>query len=251
MNRWTQSEIELLMERYSNEGPKALVSVLNRNLKTISKKAVSLGLKRSVAAGNISRANHWSFEQWSYSLGYVVGVYLGDGNIYIKPNQTAYFKLDVIDQDFCKATQYHLYQVTGLKGSIRESKQHHWIYRLCNKSFVYWLRDNFGGPKNKTIKLLPNMEANKGMIEGLYDSEGTVGNFSFNLRMSGDLLVIQTIFQQLEVRHPNQHKGVRPERWFPSLDFQGYSISNKEYTRIGLGTYINRKAVHGLIYKSI
>lgn len=252
MKRWTEDQINILIKQYQSKGPKLLVPILDRSLKTISKKARRLGLSRGVSRGNKHRANSWQFSSWTYDIGYIVGTYLGDGNLYIKPNQTAYFKLDVIDQDFCQAVSSKIKKEIGYSGSIvKSSKEGSWTYRICNKDFVYWLRDEFGGPKNKTIKLLPTIESNKGMIEGLFDSEGTVTRYIYNLRMTGGIKVVEKICQQLNIQHGPLHKGIKSETWQSPDSFQGYSISNKEYTKAGLGTYIKRKAKHGLVLKSI
>lgn len=111
------------------------------------------------------------------------------------------------------------------------------------------MRDEFGGPNEKRIRLLPNLETNKGMLEGLFDSEGTVTKYVFRLRMSGNLQPIQIVCKQLGIQHGPLHKGVCDEDWQSTPNFHGYSISNKEYTRVGLGTYIKRKAINGITYK--
>lgn len=249
-HKYSKQELELIIQNYSNKGPTWLSSQLGISMKTISKKARRMGLYRGQAKANKDRANSWQFTEWSYDLGYIIGVYLGDGNIYQVPNQTSYFRLSVVDKDFCEATNYKIKKVTGFEGNINfESSKQQWVLNFCNKDFCNWLIDNFGPAKYKQIKMLPTLEANKGMIEGLFDSEGTIDKTIFNLRISGDLSFLPIVCQQLNIIHGPLHKGIRKEKW-QSDNFFGYSISIKEYTKAGLGTYIKRKAINGLVYKN-
>lgn len=246
--KWSKEEIKILLDQYESNGPKSLESLLNRSMKSISKKAISLGLKRGIAAGNISRKNNWVFTEWSYDLGYIVGTYLGDGNIWTQENQVSYFRLTVIDKDFCEAIQSKIKTITGHSSSLKwiESRDI-WCLTFANKDFVDWLRNNFGGAKEKRIQLLPCKEANKGMIEGLFDSEGTVSKYTFCCRMSGNLKPIQyIIYKELGIEKGPLNKG---GHMLSHNDLFSISISNKEYTKAELGTYIKRKAKNGIRYK--
>ena len=246
--KYTPEELDLIYQNYSSEGPKWLGERLGLSLKTVSKKARRMGLYRGQVAANQKRKHSWQFKEWSYDLGYIVGVYLGDGNVWQVENSTSYFRLSVIDKDFCEATQDKIYKEIGVLGSIRPRKNNQYCLTICNVDFCSWLVKNFGPAKHKRIRLLPILEANKGMIEGLIDSEGSISKSSISLRMDGNLAIVQEICNQLHIQPGRGHKGVRQELW-QSPTFQGYSISIKEYTKAGLGTYIKRKAINGLCYK--
>jgi len=246
--KWTSEEEQILIESYSMIGPKVLAEQLNRNLKSVSKKAIKLGLSRGIAQGNSSRKNTWKFTNWSYDLGYIVGVYLGDGNIYTTKRNSSYFRLSVIDKDFCEAVQTKLKKLTGYSSSLKFNKERkQWTLTFCNRDFVEWIRINFGGANNKRQKVLPLKEANKGMIEGIFDSEGTVIRYSFIIRMQDNMASLQWIlFKQLGVTRGPSNKSGRKLNY---SNLYSVTVSNREYTRVGLGTYIKHKAKNGIIYK--
>lgn len=252
---YTVEEEQMLIRDYATLGPTILACRLNRDSKAISLKARKMGLSRGITAGAQLRKRPWHFEEWSYELGYVVGVYLGDGNIYVKPEGGGYFRLSVVDRDFCEAVQKKLLVLTGIAGSIKPipSKvptwSDKWVYTLCNKDFVAWLRDSFGGANEKRLVNLPSLEANKGMLEGLADSEGTVSRYSIDIRMKGDLSVLADICDSLGIKRGHRHVGVRDEQWYGDPSFRGYTISIAEFTRVGLGLHITRKAINGIQYK--
>lgn len=249
----TQDELLYIRNNYSDLGPTIIAKKLNKSMKYISKKAMQLGLYRGVANSNTARRNKWSFNNhWSYNLGYICGVYLGDGNV---NTNTDYFRLSVIDKDFAKATQFKLQNIVPFKSNIKLNKnKKQWRLDLCNTDFANWLVKEFGSANNKIIKLLPTLEANMGMLEGLMDSEGTHNQtYTLCLRMCADLILLETICNQLGIQRGPQHKGVRLQKWQhkskQGMDMYAYSISIKEWTRVGLGTYIKRKAKNGVIYK--
>jgi hypothetical protein len=248
MKRWTDKELLLLTTKYSEIGPKELSSILNRTVKSISAKAIQVGLSRGVEAGNRNRRNKWEFTNWSYDLGYIVGVYLGDGNIYTTSRNSSYFRLSVIDKDFCMAVSTKIIKTTGHKATLHFNKtKNQWILTFSNRDFVAWLRKTFGGPKKKRIPILPDIEANKGMVEGLFDSEGTVSKYNFRIRMQDEMKSLKWIlFNQLKIKTGPLNKGGHKTK---QNDLHSINISNREYTRVGLGTYIKRKAKNNIIYK--
>jgi hypothetical protein len=256
-----QEEIDFIAKNYMDMGPWKIADILGRTRSSITHKAYRLGLIRGVDKSNHERRNAWGFDgSWTYDLGYVIGTYLGDGNIYIPEDTHAgggYIRLSCIDKEFCEAFGSKITAITGLSGVIDKEKeaegnrQEQWRYRLCNKDIAQWFVDEFGGPKEKRIRLLPNIEANKGMIEGLFDSEGTIAGYQFTIRMAGNLEPVKEIFNMLGVKHNKRHKGVREEKWSPTEGMAGYSISIKEYIRLGFGTYIKRKAKNGIPYKGL
>lgn len=246
MSKWQQEEIRLLIEEYSRKGPKSLAATLGRTTGGVYAKAKSLGLSRGISAGNRSRRNKWRFTGWSYDLGYIAGVYLGDGNIY-QGGESNYFRLTSIDQDFCEATKHKIMMITGYQANIKyDTKRQQFRLVFCNKDFVDWLRKTFGGPRDKSIVVLPNKQANMGLIEGLFDSEGTVTKYSFCLRMQGNITpLLYIIFSELGVEPgPNNNSG----QTLKYNNLSSLTISNKEYTRVGLRTYIKRKSKNGILH---
>ena len=249
---WTKEEEKILFESYAIVGPKKLGESLNRTMTSVVSRASKLGLRRGVAASNHDRRNIWKFTEWSYDLGYIVGVYLGDGNIHINQH-CGYFRLGVIDKDFCEATISKLKKITGYNSSLKQyppkppGKYPQWLLTFSNRDFVRWLEKNFGGPKKKRISVLPTLEANKGMVEGLFDSEGTVLQYSSTIRMQDPMSPLKWIlFEQLGIVRGFHNKGGHKLKYH---NLYSLSVSNKEYTRVGLGTYIKRKAKHGIVYK--
>jgi hypothetical protein len=245
----SQEQKAFLIENYSQLGPKKIGELFNCPMKYISKIALSLGAHRGVAAGNIARKRPWDFTGWSYDLGYICGVYLGDGNCFRSHGHGDYFRLSVIDYDFCLNTLIKFKTLTGKEGSIKQHKDK-WTFTFCNTDFVDWLVATFGLAKNKTILYLPSLTVNMGMLEGFIDSEGTITKCSIKLCMNGDLKPVESICQELLIKRRATHGGITNENW-EGPNFKGYAIATKEYVRVGLGTYIKRKALYGIPYKGI
>lgn len=246
---WTKEEVDLLVSRYSSDGPVVLGRQLDRTMQSVCKKARKLGLSRGVSAGNNARKNSWEFSGWSYDLGYIVGVYLGDGNIYKgrTSRDAVYFRHASIDKEFCEATKDKIEQITGYSGSIKWVEQKkQYVFTFANRDFVEWLGQNFGWANNKRIQVLPSLEANKGMLEGLTDSEGTISKYTTIIRMKDNLYPIETICNMLGIAKGRMSKGNHLQK---STGLFMYSISNKEYTQVGLRTYIKRKAKNGILLK--
>jgi hypothetical protein len=208
---------------------------------------------QGVAASNRERRNKWEFKNWSYDLGYLVGVYLGDGNVYLVENQTGYFRLSSIDKDFCSAVQKKILSLTGYNSSIHwyESRRQ-WVLSFCNSDFARWLVKTFGRAKKKRIKTLPSLEANKGLIEGIFDSESTVIKYTTIVRMKGNLDPIRKVLkEQFKIRIGDKNISMKSRACsiINGDRLDRISISCKEYTRMGLGSYIKRKAINGILYK--
>lgn len=260
--RLTSSQLSFLKNNYSKLGPKAIAIRFAERPAYISKVARKLGLYRGIAAGNTSRKNIWIFnDKWTYDIGYLIGVYLGDGTVYVKDNRAQYFRLTVIDKDWTQSVQSKIKDLTGMDTSIVKRKKRkattkpQYCMTFANKDFASWLIGEFGCANNKIIRVLPTKEANKGMLEGLMDSEGThCKGYTLSLRMCSDLEPIQSICDDLGIIRGPQHRGIRIQNWHKKSSKQqvpmyAYSISIKEWTRVGLGTYIKRKAKHGVLYK--
>ena len=85
------------------------------------------------------------------------------------------------------------------------------------------------------------------------DSEGTNQKYNLCIRMCSYLQPVVDICNQLKIQPGRNHKGIRLQKWHPKsragINLYGFSISIKEWTRVGLGTYIKRKAKNGIVYK--
>lgn len=253
---WTQEELTYLINHYAVMGPKSIGLVLERPMKQVSKKAMKMGLWRGAKAARQLTRNKWQFENWSYELGYILGVYLGDGNVWITKSG-GYFRLNVIDEDFALATKHALEKVSGYSATIHkypartERNQEQFCVRLCNMDFIEWLVGCCGKAKQKRIPVLTDLDAIKGLLEGFSDSEGTMTDTSIMIRAYMDLEPLSTMMWQLDINRLYKW-GVRDGRvkvnqshlYSENLGehMRGISVSTREWSRAGLGTYIARKA---------
>jgi hypothetical protein len=249
---YTVEEVAYILENFERDGPKKVGERLGRSMKVISRKARRLGLFRGASKSSSERKNHWTFDEWDYHLGYLVGVYLGDGNVWNKAN----FRLFTIDEDFARTTASKVKRLTGYEASVKYyDSRAQWVMSFCNVDFARWMVGSFGPANGKIIKVLPSIEANKGMLEGLFDSEGTAQQYSLSIRMYGDLTPIDTICTALSIKHGGRFKGISQQRWCnrkrgeETEYLSGYTISISEWNRAGLGTYISRKSKNGIRLK--
>jgi intein-encoded DNA endonuclease-like protein len=256
--KWTDKEIAFLIENYTNLGPTKIGNDLGRPMKLVSKKALQLGLARGIAAGNASRRNAWAFTGWSYDLGYTTGVYLGDGNVW-QSGRGDYFRLSVVDNDFALATKNKLESATGYEAYLsstpkaNERCQDQVTVTLSNTDFAAWLVQEFGPAKRKQMKVLPTLEACRGLVEGFADSEGSFNNQTISIRAYMDLKPLATMLHMLGVNRLNNNGKpigkpritVNQNTYSANLDhyLNGINISPKEWLAGGLGTYIKRKAI--------
>jgi len=246
---FTEKEVEYIIENYSTLGPKQIAKDLNCSLNNIRHQQRQLGLFRGVLASNKSRKNDWKFKEWSYDLGYIIGVYLGDGHIQKTSKGNWYFRLTVIDKDFCEITAARIKEITGYDSSIRQFKSREGMYVMTfsNNDFCLRIKENFGGAKEKRLYMLPDMEANKGMMEGLFDSDGTSQGYTVMIRLFQNLQPLQNIITRLGIKQGGKSKGAH--KGYEGIGSLSFPI--KEYTRVGLGTYVKRKAKNGIVHKQI
>lgn len=255
---FNEEMILFLKENYFILGPKQIGEIFNFPIKIVCKKARKLNLERGITKGAELRKNKWEFKEYSYELGYLIGVYLGDGNCYIDDktkNKSGYFRLGVIDEDFADTVKFFLEKITGYKVSktlqISKKKniQNKYIITFCNRDFVRFLIKEFGPANKKIFKFLPTEEGNKGLVEGLFDSEGTVNGKRWIIRMYMDIENIKNIsfFKNIKrnknyINKPNLNKLSKQ-----NIPFYSFSVPIKYWNNIGLGTYIKRKAIKGNI----
>ena len=253
---WKKEEIDFLKRNYTILGPSALIDILGRNKSSITHKAYRLGLEYGIVNSNKRRKNSWNFSGWSYELGYIAGVYVGDGDLYSKQNNGARFRLSVIDQDFALTVKNMLYTVTGYNAnmSYRQKKStNYYETTLCNVDFCNWLVNYFGPANYKSMFYIDDPLASMGFIEGIADSEGAFQGKSIIIRMCMNLKPLETMCNIIHgFKFRSHHKGAHTIGEWGTDSFgrkmNSFSISKNEYNRLGFGTYIQRKS-NGLLYK--
>ena len=203
----------------------------------VCKKARRLGLYRGQWAPN---KVSWSFKEWTPELAYVAGVYIGDGNVYLKNGSANYFRHSSIDRDFVENTYHALRTATGLTGSIRPIKQNsQFCLTVCNKDFATWLV-SMCGPARK--KIAPDLDdLNFWVMQGLWDSDGTASKYSMGVRSSANYeATARWVTRSLELggRNTGYHKG------YMNLNTLYWPI--QEWTRLGMGTFVSRKTKNGI-----
>jgi hypothetical protein len=121
---------------------------------------------------------------WSQSAGksyaYILGVYLGDGNVTVRSEKNIIFRLNTIDRDFAEATRKAMLEVTKRDSNIytevvkKSSKPNHALQCSCGP-FGLHLKEV---TQNKAV--IPSFvyqwdnELKKSFVSGLMDSEGFV-----------------------------------------------------------------------------
>lgn len=104
-------------------------------------------------------------------LGYLLGVYLGDGYIYIVKSKSQYlFGLHAKDKEFIESFSNHLKNL-GFHVMHKRDDPYNRVELAC-KEFVLWVKSL---DLNKIENILGNDEGNiKAFIRGFYDSEGSI-----------------------------------------------------------------------------
>ncbi len=115
----------------------------------------------------------------NYSFGYVLGVILGDGSLYVgklPTNDIYVLSLMAKDRDFVEGFSHHYKQITGRTAKVRS------YYRKGRKYFhvspankgLYQLLSPIKHGKDYQRLFALSEEAKKGLIAGFIDSEGYI-----------------------------------------------------------------------------
>lgn len=121
-------------------------------------------------------------DQLSHNLGYLIGVYLGDGCVTLpKGNRSLKFEVSVIDRDFAQAVSDAV--MGALNRTVAVTSNAHKLtkcglqyrVRFSDNEFGSWLQ-TITDKKNKIPECIPleRCGVTKRFLEGLLDSEGFV-----------------------------------------------------------------------------
>lgn len=124
-------------------------------------------------AGKVKRP--FVFFEWTPSLAYVLGMYLGDGRV---DSTKQWFQVTSIDKD---SLIYLREQASTFLNDLKEVKTKQWgcskkpihVFRIASVQFCNWLLEV---TKNKTIVPIPNEKCDitKSFLEGYLEAEGWV-----------------------------------------------------------------------------
>ena len=136
------------------------------------------------------------------NLAYILGVYLGDGNINIWPRKQwggvqVLFRLQVKDKDFADEVERRLKLIVPNKVWRKEydrmcegfkKSTHMHLLHCCSRELVFWLRDTTDSKKKVPSFLFKTtIEEKKAFLAGFLDSEGWVQK---QVRQSGTSIVV-------------------------------------------------------------
>ena len=133
-----------------------------------------------------------------HECGYLVGMYLGDGSIYVKEEKGIYrvtFYLNPTEKEIIIQLK-NLLEKLNLKPHCYKATNGSFKVEIYSKWFVDWIR--------KINATNTNIEFARGMIEGLVDSDGYVEkNGRITLTTSNEKLLqlIRKLLDFLEVKY--------------------------------------------------
>ena len=177
---WTEEESTYLKEHYL-DSISSLVKNLGRSWSSIHHKTWRLGFIRQgrvphPCQGKKSPRRHiFNYNIMFPSLAYLLGVYLGDGNV-CKVKTGAFFQQSSIDEDFILKTQKTAQNILGFLPNYHfYSKRGLYLLRICSTEFANWLIQ-ITDKKQKIPDDVLNAKRNvlKEFINGLLDSEGSI-----------------------------------------------------------------------------
>ena len=116
-----------------------------------------------------------------FELGYILGVYFGDGSIVVVPKKKSYFQLNTIDKEFAEYVQkcFSLFvgPVTAEIGESQDARKgRRLLYRItiCATAFCDYIRHLCGNKETIPSMVFTNRDVKLGFIAGFFDSEGWV-----------------------------------------------------------------------------
>jgi hypothetical protein len=167
--KWLTKEIELLRKNYGKSPTRDITKIIKRTKSAIRHKASKLGLR-----SNLWVAPYRPNLKPSSSLSYVIGVILGDGNLYASKQANYGVNLpSIIDLDFAEEYSRQVSTILGRNQpySIGNTKgwhgRHSYRVQASSKILYEFL-------KNKELNSLkPLLESYPAeFIRGFFDSEG-------------------------------------------------------------------------------
>lgn len=186
--KWTIQEDRYLTVFYTGNDRKTVDEIakhLGRTKGSVLSRAEYIGLMGTRKGKDSNMVS----KQPNSALAYIVGVYLGDGNI----NSKGQFRLNSIDKDFCEATLNKLIQVltgpinTRIYYAEREVGQPTYSVIVTSTDLCNWL-----ATVTQNKGLIPNMFLNSdkevlmALLSGLMDSEGWVSRRKSDNELAGN-----------------------------------------------------------------
>ena len=180
-NRWTQSEIDFLINNYEDMSYSELSKKLNHTEKAIKIKAHKLGIKKSGIYYDVHKFDTISDEESAYWLGFI----FADGYVYIA-HKTNYFGVELSSKDVEHLRKLNLFMDGNAKITFRQRKGGRWdtISEICSirfsgKHLVEKLCE-LGCVQRKTSILdmpkdIPELYM-RHFIRGYFDGNGTISS---------------------------------------------------------------------------
>ena len=128
-------------------------------------------------------------------LGYVIGFFIGDGNY---NNNTKYINFSQKDLGVLKKLNEYLYDCLGIAGYIKfDSSKNIYTLNVRSRALFIVLKDFFKIQDKAQGKTLPinilqfTPEFARGVLEGLYDADGTANYNQLWLKLSSRAAILQ------------------------------------------------------------
>jgi hypothetical protein len=128
------------------------------------------------------KKRHFQYTEMTSDLSYIVGVYMGDGSVYISMEGYGYFTHGSVDMDFLEKVANCANVIFGQKPKIKflrkapnANSRDMFGLHVCCTQFALWLRETTGNkgfiPKSISSG---SLEIRIAFLQGLMDSEGYI-----------------------------------------------------------------------------
>ena len=166
-------------------------------------------------------------------FGYFIGFFIGDGNY---DNNTHYVRMSQKDSSILKRINDYLYRSTGLAGYIQYHQDRNmYTLEIRSRALFNMLRNYFGICDKAWNKTLPlniletNRDFAKGVLEGLYDADGTSNYKQLWLKLSSRAAILQ-------VSALMRYFGYSCGNGIQSIPFGGQTLYKTNYTLWTIGS---------------
>lgn len=208
---WAQEEINYLKKNYGKIPTREIMKNLKRSYKSINWKTYKLKLRSNLPNLNLKKLLS-SSKKLTIDLAYILGVVLGDGNIYFFNNKkSSQIKLEVCDKDFAYTFKRILERWSGMKTTFHKrtinNKNHRDRYdvRLYSIECGLFLETFINTKINQILIASKKIQSN--FLKGLYDSEGSIiigkkynrlkfSNTDYNL-----ILLVKKLLENLTIKN--------------------------------------------------